>query len=159
MSRRISNPKLARLCRAHELSITHLAAALKCTQQAIHVFASGRKAMPLLEEKLATTFKLKVPEFRKIIFNKGGKHVGKIMEDNQGIRRRYRAFWRYDRATGCQQWRNDGELLAEDEGFQRLMEEGKRYQRAVIKGFWIGCTAKFWLERTRRAATTKEGGS
>jgi len=152
MSRRISNPKLARLCQAHEWSVSNLACALKCTRQNIRLYASGRKPMPLLERKLAAVFKLSVPDFRKIIFSKRRSHASASAACLKTVRIRQRVLWRWDRASGREQWLNGGDLLANDANFMQYRAEGMRQPRgAVIKGHRIGGAVKFQLFTVTRS--------
>lgn len=65
MSRTPKNKGLKALCRQRDLQIADLACLTESNGRSIHFYSTGRKACPILEEKLAKVFKMSVPDLRK----------------------------------------------------------------------------------------------
>lgn len=64
MSRRIRNSGLGNLCSIKNLQIADLECMTETSRRAILIYSTGRRHFPILEAKLATIFKLSVPELR-----------------------------------------------------------------------------------------------
>lgn len=66
MSRKISNPKLAKLLRASHIALHDLAAIVGVSPRALLSYSHGRP-LPILERKLARHMKISIPELRDLL--------------------------------------------------------------------------------------------